>query len=79
MSEPVKIVLEGRPEWSVEDGGCALVGRLEDEHPRVFVNIHSWSTFSVGRDVYPGDHPEADALKGRLVRVTIETVEEVTA
>lgn len=88
-----KIVIEGqRPlHYDVEDGGCARIAELEgdvflqdgsnrrlvhrnESGAGLFVRIQSWD----GKRGRQGGHELTHALEGKLVRVTIEVLPEVT-
>lgn len=82
----MKIVLEGRVAYEVEDQGAALAAHVGDEVPagqeaagHVWVVIRSWDERMWDEESRAAAHPEARALEGKRVRVTIETVEDSNA
>lgn len=75
----MKKIFEGVVEYEKEDSGQALVATIYDEvptnpNPQMFVRIHSW----VDASPDSGDpvHAEAERLRKKKVRVTIETIDE---
>jgi hypothetical protein len=85
-----KVVFTGRiGEVDSEDGGQALITQIDpsigftvesegidvgDEDNGFFVRLQSWSEITKQHRI--PEHPFMDAIRGRLVRVTVEIIEE---
>ena len=63
----MKIVLEGIVEPTSEDGGQALIARIEDVYSEFFIQLQSWSE--------ERRHVLMRVLTGKRVRVTVETID----
>lgn len=62
-----EVTFTGRVEPEPDDGGMALTAEIGDEG-EFFVRLQSWSNDK--------RHPTMDALRGKIVRVTVEVVGE---
>jgi hypothetical protein len=58
----------GEVNWRYEDAGQACIATLYGEDTNMFVRVQSWS------EEHPPQHPEADRLTGKRVRVTVEEI-----
>ena len=67
----MRIVIEHTPEMTSEDGGQARIFYVEDPAVELFLRIQSFAE--------NGQHPLADQLAGRRLRVTIEVLDEAEA
>ena len=72
------IVIEGTVELNKEDGGAALISYPistdEKQDSGLYVRICSWDEdFWNGESKIP-NHPEAESLRGKKVRITIEEI-----
>lgn len=71
--ETTKFVGECVPVVEDEDRGCALIAEIgpnddEWETTALLVRIHSWDQ--------AGQHAEVERLRGKVVRITIETLDD---
>ena len=69
MEKFKKVIEDSAVTFDKEDGGQALIcyfGDYDDTDSGMFVRLQSWDERN------KNGHPEADRLKGKRVRITIE-------
>lgn len=62
----MKIELTGIAEFEKDEGECARIAEISQDDCDIFVRIHGYNQ--------DGNHPTADKLQGKKVKITIEEI-----